>query len=36
MSFLNDWEYRLGAELLTPFGRQQLCECGRLSLNIHV
>ncbi|GFZ52138.1 hypothetical protein JCM24511_09911 [Saitozyma sp. JCM 24511] len=28
MSFLNDWEYRLGAELLTPFGRQQLFSVG--------
>jgi len=23
LSFLSDWEYRLGAELLTPFGRGQ-------------
>ncbi|GAA6014183.1 hypothetical protein JCM11491_004131 [Sporobolomyces phaffii] len=23
LSFLNDWTYKLGAELLTPFGRQQ-------------
>lgn len=26
LEFLNDWEFKLGAELLTPFGRQQLCE----------
>ncbi len=26
LSFLNDFEYKLGAEVLTPFGRQQLCE----------
>ena len=26
LSFLNDWSYKLGAELLTPFGRGQLCE----------
>ncbi|KAJ9111687.1 hypothetical protein QFC19_001046 [Naganishia cerealis] len=28
LSFLNDWEYKLGAEVLTPFGRQQLCFFG--------
>ncbi|KZV73339.1 phosphoglycerate mutase-like protein [Peniophora sp. CONT] len=26
--FLNTWEYRLGAEILTPLGRQQLYELG--------
>lgn len=25
LKFLNDWEYKLGAEVLTPFGRSQLC-----------
>lgn len=29
LSFLNDWTYKLGAEILTPFGRQQLCEVMR-------
>lgn len=24
LSFLNTWTFKLGAELLTPFGRQQL------------
>ena len=24
LGFLNTWKYKLGAELLTPFGRQQL------------
>ena len=28
LEWLNDWEYKLGAELLTPFGRQQLCMCS--------
>lgn len=28
LSFLNDWEYKLGAELLTPFGRSQLYNLG--------
>ncbi|BGP43558.1 hypothetical protein JCM10449v2_007599 [Rhodotorula kratochvilovae] len=28
MSFLNDWKYRLGAEILTPFGREQLFNLG--------
>lgn len=27
MAFLKGWEYKLGAELLTPFGRSQLCTC---------
>jgi hypothetical protein len=26
LKFLNDWEYKLGAEILTPFGRGQLCK----------
>jgi hypothetical protein len=26
LAFLNDWSYKLGGEILTPFGRQQLCE----------
>lgn len=26
LAFLNGWTYKLGAELLTPFGRGQLCE----------
>jgi len=26
LSFLNTWSYKLGAELLTPFGRGQLCQ----------
>jgi len=26
LDFLNNWTYKLGGELLTPFGRQQLCE----------
>jgi hypothetical protein len=25
LEFLNDWKYKLGSELLTPFGRSQLC-----------
>ena len=29
LDFLNDWEYKLGAEVLTPFGRKQLCEPAR-------
>ncbi|KLT42693.1 phosphoglycerate mutase-like protein [Cutaneotrichosporon oleaginosum] len=28
LSFLNDWDYKLGAELLTPFGRSQLYNLG--------
>ncbi|KAF8309680.1 phosphoglycerate mutase-like protein [Clavulina sp. PMI_390] len=28
LSFLNDWTYKLGGELLTPFGRQQLYDLG--------
>ncbi|GAA5986983.1 hypothetical protein JCM5350_000931 [Sporobolomyces pararoseus] len=27
-AFLNDWTYKLGAELLTPFGREQLFNLG--------
>lgn len=26
LEFLNDWKYKLGSELLTPFGRSQLCK----------
>jgi hypothetical protein len=25
LEFLNGWQYKLGAEVLTPFGRGQLC-----------
>ncbi|KAI0361287.1 phosphoglycerate mutase-like protein [Trametes cingulata] len=28
LEFLNTWTYKLGAELLTPFGRQQLFDLG--------
>ncbi|KAF9523617.1 histidine phosphatase superfamily [Crepidotus variabilis] len=28
LSFLNTWKYKLGAEILTPFGRQQLFNLG--------
>ncbi|GAA6017029.1 hypothetical protein JCM11491_006134 [Sporobolomyces phaffii] len=28
LSFLNDWSYKLGAELLTPFGREELFNLG--------
>ncbi|KAA1471726.1 phosphoglycerate mutase-like protein [Dentipellis sp. KUC8613] len=28
LAFLNDWTYKLGAEILTPFGREQLLELG--------
>ncbi|GEM11073.1 phytase [Rhodotorula toruloides] len=28
LTFLNDWKYRLGAEILTPFGREQLFNLG--------
>ncbi|KAJ3765459.1 acid phosphatase [Lentinula raphanica] len=28
LEFLNTWTYRLGAEILTPFGREQLFELG--------
>ncbi|KAI8980706.1 histidine phosphatase superfamily [Trametes punicea] len=28
LDFLNTWTYKLGAELLTPFGRQQLFDLG--------
>ena len=38
LDFLNGWEYKLGAEVLTPFGRQQLCEWHgrRQSRNAHI
>ncbi|KAF9265875.1 phosphoglycerate mutase-like protein [Marasmius fiardii PR-910] len=28
LNFLNEWTYKLGEELLTPFGRQQLYDLG--------
>ena len=28
LTFLNDWSYKLGAELLTPFGREELFNLG--------
>lgn len=28
LSFLNSWTYKLGEEILTPFGRQQLYDLG--------
>ncbi|EJD01856.1 phosphoglycerate mutase-like protein [Fomitiporia mediterranea MF3/22] len=28
LKFLNTWPYKLGAEILTPFGRQQLFDLG--------
>ncbi|KAI0306751.1 phosphoglycerate mutase-like protein [Multifurca ochricompacta] len=28
LNFLNDWTYKLGEEVLTPFGRQQLFDLG--------
>lgn len=28
LAFLNDWTYKLGEELLTPFGRQQMFDLG--------
>ncbi|KAF5386513.1 hypothetical protein D9757_005874 [Collybiopsis confluens] len=28
LNFLNDWTYKLGGEILTPFGRQQLFDLG--------
>lgn len=28
LSFLNDWTYKLGSDILVPFGRQQLYELG--------
>ncbi|KAI1790015.1 phytase [Ganoderma leucocontextum] len=28
LAFLNDWTYKLGEEILTPFGRQQLFDLG--------
>lgn len=26
LKFLNDWTYKLGSDILTPYGRGQLCE----------
>ncbi|EJD02001.1 phosphoglycerate mutase-like protein [Fomitiporia mediterranea MF3/22] len=28
LDFMNDWTYKLGEEILTPFGRQQLFDLG--------
>ncbi|KIM64631.1 hypothetical protein SCLCIDRAFT_1213134 [Scleroderma citrinum Foug A] len=28
LAFLNDWTYKLGEEVLTPFGRQQMFDLG--------
>ncbi|TFY81484.1 hypothetical protein EWM64_g2529 [Hericium alpestre] len=28
LAFLNDWTYKMGAEILSPFGREQLYELG--------
>ncbi|EMD38508.1 hypothetical protein CERSUDRAFT_82782 [Gelatoporia subvermispora B] len=28
LAFMNDWTYKLGEEILTPFGRQQLYDLG--------
>lgn len=28
LAFLNNWKYKLGAEILTPFGREQLFALG--------
>ncbi|RPD81516.1 phosphoglycerate mutase-like protein [Lentinus tigrinus ALCF2SS1-7] len=28
LEFMNDWTYKLGEEILTPFGRQQLYDLG--------
>ncbi|TFY65739.1 hypothetical protein EVG20_g5356 [Dentipellis fragilis] len=28
LAFLNEWTYKLGAEILTPFGRKQLYDLG--------
>ncbi|KAH9927417.1 phosphoglycerate mutase-like protein [Epithele typhae] len=28
LQFMNDWTYKLGEEILTPFGRQQLFDLG--------
>lgn len=30
LSFLNDWKYELGAEILVPRGRQELFDSGVL------
>lgn len=30
LSFLNDWKYELGAEILVPKGRQELFDSGVL------
>jgi hypothetical protein len=28
LSWLNDWRFTLGEEVLTPLGRQQMCKCS--------
>lgn len=35
LSFLNTWTYKLGAELLTPFGRQQDFQLGVAARNAY-
>lgn len=30
LSFLNDWRYKLGAEILVPVGKQELFDAGSL------
>lgn len=35
LGFLNDWTYKLGAELLTPFGRQQDFMLGVAARNAY-
>lgn len=34
LEFLNDWTYKLGAELLTPFGRKQNFDFGVLARQV--
>jgi hypothetical protein len=34
LSFLKDWKYQLGSEVLVPKGRQELYESGRLSRHL--
>ncbi|GAA6060764.1 hypothetical protein JCM10212_006744 [Sporobolomyces blumeae] len=35
LEFLNEWTYKLGAELLTPFGRKQNFELGVEARNVY-
>lgn len=35
LAFLNDWTYKLGAELLTPFGRKQNFDFGVASRQLY-